>query len=223
MPGVLSLDPFGIKEKSNRTPLAMYPFVGFAPQAPGYVSKGRCFLSDAPFGRFRLPEPRGTSVRGGASLAMHLLVGFPNPRLAAFRYRRRTLSGRTVALHLRSWGRFGLDSCLLGPSGLESGLLGWTWGLPSRSLAYGCLLRLNLNSCCFLGLFVLCYTVVAYLPTNLFTFSARLLINTVSSHARRSISHKEIPQEQTNKTKTSERTKERARERTNERTHGQTN
>ena len=27
--------------------------------------------------------------------------------------------------------RFGQDSCLLGPSGLEYGLLGWIWGLPS--------------------------------------------------------------------------------------------
>ena len=30
----------------------MYPLVGFAFQAQGYVSKGRRFLSDAPFGGF---------------------------------------------------------------------------------------------------------------------------------------------------------------------------
>ena len=30
----------------------MYPLVGFASQAQKYVSKGRRFLSDAPFGRF---------------------------------------------------------------------------------------------------------------------------------------------------------------------------
>ena len=78
-------------------------------------------------------------------------------------------------------GGFGLDSCLLGPSGLEYGLLGWIWGLPSCNFAFGGLLRLNLNSCCFLGLFVFCCTVVAYLPTNIFTLSARLLINTASS------------------------------------------
>ena len=40
----------------------MYPLVGFAFQAQEYVSKGRRFLSDAPFGRFlwslarRLPK-----------------------------------------------------------------------------------------------------------------------------------------------------------------------
>ena len=34
------------------TSLAMYPLVGFAFQAQGYVSKGRRFLSDAPFGGF---------------------------------------------------------------------------------------------------------------------------------------------------------------------------
>ena len=109
-------------------------------------------------------------------------------------------------------GGFGLDSCLLGPSGLEYGLLGWIWGLPSWNLAFGGLLRLNLNSCCFLGLFVFCCTVVAYLPTNLFTLSARLLINTVSSHARRSMSHKEIPQDKSQR---------QTNTRTNKRTHGQ--
>ena len=30
----------------------MYPLVDFAFEAQGYVSKGRRFLSDAPFGRF---------------------------------------------------------------------------------------------------------------------------------------------------------------------------
>ena len=109
-------------------------------------------------------------------------------------------------------GGFGLDFCLLGPKGLEYGLLGWIWGLPSWNLAFGGPLRSNLNSCCFLGLFVFCCTVAAYLPINLFTISAHLLINTVSSHARRSISHKGIPQDkckrQINK-QTSERTNER--------------
>ena len=68
-------------------------------------------------------------------------------------------------------------------SGLEYGLLGWIWVLASWSLAFGGLLRLSLNSYCFLGLFVFCCTVVAYLPTNLFTLSAHLLINTVSCYA----------------------------------------
>ena len=50
--GALSLYPFGIKESPNGTSLAMYPLVDFALQAQGYVSKGRNFLSEAPFGRF---------------------------------------------------------------------------------------------------------------------------------------------------------------------------
>ena len=70
---------------------------------------------------------------------------------------------------------FCLGFCLLGPSGLESGLLVWIWGLPSWSLAFGGLLRLIQNSCGFLGLFVFCCTVATYLPTNLFTLSAHLL------------------------------------------------
>ena len=70
---------------------------------------------------------------------------------------------------------------------LEYGLLGLIWGLPSWNLAFGGLLRLNLNSYYFLGLFVFCCTLVASLPTNLFTLSAHLLINTVSTHARRSV------------------------------------
>ena len=48
----LSLYPFGIKEGPKGISLAMYPLVGFAFQAQGYVSKGRRFLSDAPPGRF---------------------------------------------------------------------------------------------------------------------------------------------------------------------------
>ena len=48
----LAMYPFGIKEGPNGTSLAMHPSVGFAFQAQGYVSKGRRFLSDAPFGRF---------------------------------------------------------------------------------------------------------------------------------------------------------------------------
>ena len=47
MSGALSLYPFGIKESPNGTSLAMYPSVGFASQAQGYVSKERLFLSDA--------------------------------------------------------------------------------------------------------------------------------------------------------------------------------
>ena len=43
---------FGIMEGPNGTSLAMYPLVGVAFQAQGYVSKGQRFLSDAPFGRF---------------------------------------------------------------------------------------------------------------------------------------------------------------------------
>ena len=57
----LAMYPFGIKEGPSGASLAMYPSVGFAFQAQGYVSKGRRFLSDAP------------------------LVGFPSPRPAAFR------------------------------------------------------------------------------------------------------------------------------------------
>ena len=104
------------------------------------------------------------------------------------------------------------------PSRLDS-------GLPSWNLAFGGLLRLNLNSCGFLGLFVFCCTVAAYLPTNVLTLPARRLINTVSYHARRSISHKGTPQErskQSNK-QTNEQTNERTSGRTNEGTHGQKN
>ena len=52
MLGVLSLYPFEIKDGPNGTSLTMYPLVGFASQAQGYVIKGRRFLSDAPLGRF---------------------------------------------------------------------------------------------------------------------------------------------------------------------------
>ena len=110
-------------------------------------------------------------------------------------------------------GGFGLDSCFLGPSGLESGLLGWIWGLPSWNLAFGGLLRSNLNSCGFLGLFVFYCMVVAYLPTNVLTLPARRLINTVSYHARCSISDKGVPQEKNNQatTQTNERANARAK------------
>ena len=134
-------------------------------------------------------------TKNGASLAMYLW----SVLLSYVPFRRFWGFWRILAV----LGGFGLDSCLLGPSGLEYGLLGWIWGFPSWNLAFGGLLRLNLNYCCFLGLFVFCCTVVAYLPTNLCTLSARLLINTVSSHVRRRIFHKEIPQDksqrQTNK------------------------
>ena len=43
----LLLYPFVIKEGPNGTSLAMYPSVGFASQATGYVNKERRFLSDA--------------------------------------------------------------------------------------------------------------------------------------------------------------------------------
>ena len=66
--GALSLYPFGIKESPNGTSLAMYPSVDFTLQAQGYVSKGRSFLSDAPFGRFSNSTPKGTSRRHGACL-----------------------------------------------------------------------------------------------------------------------------------------------------------
>ena len=48
----LAMYPFGIMEGPNGTSLAMYPSVGFAFEAQGYVSKGRRFLSDAPLGWF---------------------------------------------------------------------------------------------------------------------------------------------------------------------------
>ena len=41
-----------LRKDQNGASLATYPSVGFAFQAQGYVSKGRRFLSDAPFGRF---------------------------------------------------------------------------------------------------------------------------------------------------------------------------
>ena len=53
----LAMYPFGIKEGPNGTSLAMYPSVVFAFQAQGYVSKGRHFLSDAPFRRFPAAFP----------------------------------------------------------------------------------------------------------------------------------------------------------------------
>ena len=149
-----------LRKDQNGAPLAMYPSVGSAFQAQRYVSKGRRFLSDAPFGRF--PE----------SLARRL------PLQAAHvfgAYSRSTLSELRQAL---------AGFLLAGTFGLECGLLGWIWGLRSWNLAFGGLLRLNLNTCCFLGLFVFCCTLVVYLPTYLFTLSARLLINTVSSHTR---------------------------------------
>ena len=130
---------------------------------------------------------------------------------------------------LAVWGGLGLDSCFLGPSELEYGLLGGIWGLRSWHLAFGGLLRLNLNSCCFLGLCVFGCTVVAYLPVSLFTLSARLLINTVSTRARRRISRKETPQDksqrQTNKTRTNKRTNKRRKAQkkiSKQRTNGRT-
>ena len=48
----LAMYPFGIKEGPNGISIAMHPSVGFAFRARAYVSKGRRFLSDAPFGRF---------------------------------------------------------------------------------------------------------------------------------------------------------------------------
>ena len=41
----------------------MYPSVGFAIQAQGYVSKGRRFLSDAPSGRFSESLARRLSLQ----------------------------------------------------------------------------------------------------------------------------------------------------------------
>ena len=101
----------------------MYPLVGFAFQAQGYVSKGRRFLSDAPFGRF------------SESLARRL----PLEAAHAFRaYCRSTLSelGKVWAGFLLA-GTFGagiwpsgldlgppkLESCLRWPPALKSELL----------------------------------------------------------------------------------------------------
>ena len=44
--GILSLYPFGIKEGTSSTSLAMYRSVDFAYQAHGYVNKERRFHSD---------------------------------------------------------------------------------------------------------------------------------------------------------------------------------
>ena len=75
---------------------------------------------------------------------------------------------------------------------MDSGLLVWIWGLPSWNLAFGGLLRLNLNSCRLLGLFVVYCMVVAYLPTNLLNPPARHLINTALHPARRRFSRKSL-------------------------------
>ena len=101
----------------------MHPSVGFAFQARGYVSKGRRFLSDAPFGRF------------SESLARRL----PLEAAHAFgAYCRSTLSelGKVWARFLLA-GTFGagiwpsrldlgppkLESCLRWPPALKSELL----------------------------------------------------------------------------------------------------
>ena len=42
----------GLRNAQEDAALAMYPLVDIAFEAQGYVSKGRRFLSDAPFGRF---------------------------------------------------------------------------------------------------------------------------------------------------------------------------
>ena len=49
---------FGIKEGPKGVSLAMYPLVGFAFQAQGYVSKEQRVLSDAPSGQFSEPLAR---------------------------------------------------------------------------------------------------------------------------------------------------------------------
>ena len=54
----LSIYPFGIKGGRNGASLAMYPSVGFASQAQGYVSKEQRVLSDAPSGQFSEPLAR---------------------------------------------------------------------------------------------------------------------------------------------------------------------
>ena len=116
----------------------MHHLVGFAFQAQRYVSKGRRFLSDAPFGRFSALDRR-----------------IPLQAAHAFgAYCRSTLSelGKVWAGFLLA-GIFGAG---VWPSGLDLG--------PPK--LESCL-RLNLNSCGFLGLFVFYCMVVAYLPTNL--------------------------------------------------------
>ena len=121
----------------------MYPLVGFASQAQGYVIKGRRFLSDAPLGRFFDSLARCLPLQAAHAFGA---------------YCRSTLSelGKVWAGFLLA-GAFGaglwparLD---LGPPELESCL----WWPPA----------LNLNSCGFLGFFEFYCMVVAYLPTNL--------------------------------------------------------
>ena len=66
LPGVLSPYPFETKEGPNGTSLAMYPKVGFADQAQGYVNNERRFLSDATCGRFSYSLARCLpKIRGG--------------------------------------------------------------------------------------------------------------------------------------------------------------
>ena len=112
-----------LRKDRNGASLAMYPLVGFASQAQRYVSKGRRFLSDAPFGRF------------SESLARRL----PLEAAHAFgAYCRSTLSelGKVWAGFLLA-GTFGagiwpsrldlgppkLESCLWWPPALHSELL----------------------------------------------------------------------------------------------------
>ena len=93
--GALSLYPFGIKERPNGASLAMYPLVDFALQAHGYVSKGRSFLSDAPF-RFQTQS----YVKKGRRLLSEAPFGrFPE---ALVRYRRPSVAWGTVALPFRA-------------------------------------------------------------------------------------------------------------------------
>ena len=65
----LAMYHFGIEEGPNGTSLAMFPSVGFASQAKGYVNKERLFLSDATSESLarRLPK-----IRGGIFLSVSL-------------------------------------------------------------------------------------------------------------------------------------------------------
>ena len=138
--------------------------------------------------------------RNGASLAMYPLVGFASEAQswASFWSPGKACPG---GQGLGPW----VDSCLLELPAFDSCFPG-SPGLDS------CLPGLP-------GLQSLVGPPGSFLPTNLLTLPARRLINTVSYHTRRNISHKETSHEQSNQPnkQTNERTNDGTNKRTSER------
>ena len=101
----------------------MYPLVGFAFQAQGYVSKGRRFLSDARFGRFSESLARRLPLQ-----AAHTFGAYSRPTLSELR---QAWAGflLTGTLGAGVWpsgldlGPPKLESCLWWPPALKSELL----------------------------------------------------------------------------------------------------